>query len=66
MLAERETIEELTGAKTKKGQIEWLAARGYAFDVNRIGWPVVLKDEIRAHMLSDPGGERESGYQLNL
>lgn len=49
----RDEMAELTGARTRAGQIRWLRERGWVWEPNAAGWPVVL----RAHMESRMGGK---------
>lgn len=65
LLATREDIEQLTGAKTRAGQREWLTSRGWRFETDRTGWPVVLRGEIEAHLLSEPRTAQD-GWALNF
>lgn len=50
MLLTEAELYELTGYKAAKGQIAWLRARGWRFEVNRIGRPKVDREYYRAKM----------------
>lgn len=50
MLMTDDEIQELTGYKTAKGQIEWLRARGWIFEINRVGRPKVDREYYRGRM----------------
>lgn len=47
-------LAELTGCKRKSGQIAWLKARRYPFEVNKTGHPKVLRETVFARMQAKP------------
>ena len=49
-------LVEFTGSPRRARQIEWLAERGYPFEVNLAGRPVVLREVVRARL----GGKAEA------
>lgn len=47
----RDELYELTGWRSQKKQIEWLAARSdWPFEINCLGWPVVLRATMEGKM----------------
>lgn len=57
-------LRDLTGYRVRKLQAKWLADRGWRHEVDRLGFPKVLRAEMERRMLggSKPKKERE----LNL
>ncbi len=47
-------LVELTDRKRISGQIEWLTARGWPFEVSAVGRPKVLVAEMERRMSSGP------------
>lgn len=45
-----EELTDLTGYKAAKQQIEWLRARGWIFEINRVGRPKVDREYYRGKM----------------
>ncbi len=43
-------LVELTGYKAAKFQVEWLRARGWRFELNRVGRPKVDREYYRSKM----------------
>lgn len=43
-------LAELTGYRSAKGQIDWLRARGWVFELNRLGKPKVDREYYRSKM----------------
>lgn len=43
-------MSELTGYKSAKGQCDWLRARGWIFELNRMGRPKVDREYYRRKM----------------
>jgi hypothetical protein len=50
MLMTNEELQDLTGYKSAKYQIEWLRARGWIFELNRVGRPKVDREYCRGKM----------------
>lgn len=50
MLITDDELVELTGYKYGKGQAEWLRARGWIFELNRLGRPKVDREYYRSKM----------------
>lgn len=50
MLMTDDEMQELTGYKSAKFQIEWLRARGWIFEINRVGRPKVDREYYRGRM----------------
>lgn len=50
MLITDDELIELTGYKSAKAQGEWLRARGWIFELNRIGRPRVDREYYRRKM----------------
>ena len=46
MFLTRQQLRELTGTSHKSKQLEWLADRQYAFELDRNGRPVVLRSHV--------------------
>jgi len=46
----RDELRELTGAKLRKKQIAWLQRRGWEYELNCLGWPVVLRSTMEGKM----------------
>lgn len=61
MLMTDDEIQELTGYKTAKGQIEWLRARGWVFELNRVGRPKVDREYYRGKMGNARATEEAAG-----
>lgn len=56
MFLSKDELQELTGFKAIKKQIEWLRARNYTFETTAAGKPKVLRD----HVLHKMGGTMEN------
>lgn len=50
MFLAREDVELLTGQKRPSAQIRWLSARGYQFEINAKGHPVVLRSAVESKL----------------
>ncbi len=54
-------VEEITGRRQHKRQIEWLVARGWKHEVSAGGRPIVLRAEMERKML---GGKQIRTLEL--
>lgn len=61
MLMTDDELQDLTGYKTAKGQIEWLRARGWVFELNRVGRPKVDREYYRGKMGNPRATEEATG-----
>jgi hypothetical protein len=58
----RDELNELTGAKLRKKQIAWLQRRGWEYELNCLGWPVVLRAMVEGKM---GASDSESRWELD-
>ncbi|MCE5393963.1 MAG: DUF4224 domain-containing protein [Acidithiobacillus sp.] len=61
-----EDLYNLTGLKTKPGQIRWLQERGYRHEVSAVGRPVVLWAEVERHLIGAGAAPRKNGPKLEF
>lgn len=61
MLMTDEELQDLTGYKSAKSQIEWLRTRGWIFELNRIGRPRVDREYYRSRMGNGRQPEAKTG-----
>ncbi|MEY2340907.1 DUF4224 domain-containing protein [Acidithiobacillus sp. IBUN Pt1247-S3] len=61
-----EDLYNLTGLKTKPGQVRWLQERGYRHEVSALGRPVVLWAEVERHLIGAGGTPRKSAPKLEF
>ena len=47
-------LARLTGLRRPSAQVRWLAARGWRFEMDAYGRPIVLQAEAERRMLSGP------------
>ena len=59
MFLSRDQIEDLTDAKRKDRQIQWLMDNGVRFVLSSTGRPKVLQSEIERVMLGVPANKRQ-------
>jgi len=45
-----EEIAELTGKKRPTAQIAWLASKGWIYETNAAGRPIISRDHVRAKL----------------
>jgi hypothetical protein len=45
MFMSKEELHELTGFRNRPGQIRWLSERGYRFELDRSGRPVIICEQ---------------------
>lgn len=64
MLLTRDDIKQLTGTPRKARQIEWLRSRGWVFELDWSGWPVVAVAEFEARMTRGKARRRMDGPDL--
>lgn len=57
-------VEELTGYKTRARQRHWLVEHGWKHEVDRRGFPKVLRAELERRMLGSPSKPKER--ELNI
>lgn len=50
MFLTQEQLEDLTGAKKRGCQIEWLSKRGWPFEISRLGKVKVLSKYVEMQM----------------
>ncbi len=58
MFLTRDDIICLTGRKRLKCQLQWLRERGFKFEVNCAGVPVVLRSVVQARLGEKPEPRR--------
>ncbi len=51
----------LTGRRQRAGQKKVLAAKGYAFDEDGMGWPLVLVGAVERRLLGAPQPAERTG-----
>ena len=61
-----EDLYNLTGFKTKPGQIRWLQKRGYRHEVSAVGRAVVLWAEVERHLVGIGTAPRKNTPKLEL
>jgi hypothetical protein len=65
MFLTTEELAELTEATTRSKQIEWLARRGWVFEISRLGNPKVLRGYAASKMglaTEAPAGQTEPDF----
>lgn len=63
MFLSPDELRDLTGYKMRAGQRRWLTDHGWKFEVNRLGFPKVLRAELERRML---GAGQKKERELNL
>lgn len=58
MFVTREELETITGLRQFAAQKRWLIARGWKFELNAGGRPIVLRAEMERRMLSQQRGRK--------
>jgi Domain of unknown function (DUF4224) len=68
---DHDEIVRLTGRKQPARQVAYLRERGYLFDINAAGYPLVLRSAVEARLMDKPPRrprlellERPSGRNL--
>lgn len=54
MFLTADELKRLTGFVRRSAQIRWLTSRGFRFEVNGVGAPIVATAEVEARLLSTP------------
>jgi hypothetical protein len=57
-------LVDLTGYKQKKLQCEWLVDHGWKHEVDRLGFPKVLRAELERRMLGAGTSKKERELDL--
>jgi len=57
-----EEVEELTGRKLHRKQIEWLRKRGWIYETNAAGRPIVGRHYLRAKL----GGNTHAASDMRV
>lgn len=63
MILSAAELVELTGAKRRRGQVRWLSARGWLYEVNDAGRVIVARAEFDAHLVSGKPASTESAIR---
>ena len=63
MFLTKEEIFELTGYKRLAAQCRWLADRGYRFEVNALGRPVVLASSVERRLQPRSSVSRQPNFE---
>ena len=63
MILPQSEIRDLTGYVRVSAQIRWLRKRGWKFEVNGLGLPIVALGEFNRHMI---GGRAARAQEVNL
>lgn len=53
----RAELKAITGVGTRRLQIQWLAAKGWPFEVDHFGFPVVLRSVALERLGGEPAAE---------
>lgn len=64
MFLSPDELKDLTGYKLRACQRRWLADHGWKFEVDRRGFPKVLRAELERRMLGGP--DTKKVRELNL
>ncbi len=56
-------IEHLTGFSRYSAQRRWLASRGYRFEVNALGQPVVLSSAVEQKLRPGAQSSRQPNFE---
>lgn len=59
-----EEIYRLTGTRNRELQLDYLASRGWLFDTDRTGRPIVAREYFRARLVG--GGAKNSSGGGNI
>lgn len=58
MFLTKDELRDLSGYKRKADIAKWLRERGYAFEMDRFGWPKVLRLSVEARFQARLGGPK--------
>lgn len=58
-------LAELTGYKTRARQRRWLEDRGWKHEVDRLGFPKVLRAEMDRRMIGGPSKSKDREVNLS-
>ena len=59
----KEELEQMTGFKRPSGQCQWLASHGYRFEVNALGYPVVLSSAVEQKLRPCARSSRQPNFE---
>lgn len=62
----KDEIEELTGRKLLSLQIAWLEKKGWIFETNAAGRPIISREYTRAKLGGHPVAQPAPGKQPNF